>query len=527
MQRFTLLFLLVFFLAIQSFSSQIIVSGNVSGNWNTDTVLVTANIHIADGDVLTISAGTLVQFQGYYRFRIDGQLLALGSETDSILFTINDTTGFSNIKKGTGGWSGLWFENVGAANDSSLFGYCRFEYSKAIFDPDSTFWYGGAVCARDFSKVRFSNSMFYFNAAYKNGGAIYARQADIQVDQCAFINNFCGQTSLYGYGGGICLEYSDAAITRNYFTLNSSTGVGGGLSFEYSDPRIESNYFYDNYSAIGGALVCLRSAGTKPIVNNLVEANSSYFYGGGIAMLQSSTPLTNNTIVANFSSSGGGLYFNASAFPVIKNCVVWDNYDYGGGGPQVYIWDTFSAPEFYYCVMEGGVEQFGGTGGSGDFIGVYENCFETDPEFTGSGNDPFQPSQTSICIDNGTPDTTGLNLPEVDFAGNNRILNNFVDMGAYETLLVTTTQEAKDEVAAVSVFPSPNNGTFQIQSNQHENLTFQKLTIYNLKGKVVFESENPELLQSEIELPSLPNGIYFTRLAFRERSYAVKFAIQH
>jgi hypothetical protein len=82
------------------------------------------------------------------------------------------------------------------------------------------------------------------------------------------------------------------------------------------------------------------------------------------------------------------------------------------------------------------------------------------------------------------------------------------------------------KLATFSIFPNPNNGTFQIQSRQQENLSFQKLSIYNLEGKVVFVSENPELLQSEIELPSLPNGMYFAQLAFRENTYSVKFLIQ-
>jgi bifunctional DNase/RNase len=82
------------------------------------------------------------------------------------------------------------------------------------------------------------------------------------------------------------------------------------------------------------------------------------------------------------------------------------------------------------------------------------------------------------------------------------------------------------QVPVFIVFPNPNNGAFQIQLKQQENLTFQKLTIYNLEGKAVFVSENPELLQSEIKLPSLPDGIYFAQLAFRENTYSVKFLIR-
>jgi predicted outer membrane repeat protein len=493
MYKFLFLALSGLIICTQGFSTHIIVSGNVSGNWNVDTVFVVDNLQVNSGQVLTISPGILVQFQGHFRLKVDGQLLAMGIEGDSILFSVSDTTGFSNMQTSDGAWNGLWFYHVAPVNDSSIFEYCKFEFGKAAFDPDSTNWYGGAACVREFNRLRFSNCRFVNNRAYKNGGAIYAKESNLKVTKSSFENNDCGQESLYGYGGAICLEYSNGVVGRNYFTQNSSTGVGGGLSFEYSDPLIESNYFYDNYSAIGGGFVCLRSNGIRPVVNNLVIENSSNFFGGGIAIIETIKPFTNNTVAGNFSGAGGGLYFNSSTFPVFNNCVVWGNYDLGGGGPQVYIWDTFSAPEFYYCVVEGGVEQFGGTGGSGGgFIGNYENCYEIDPDFSGSGGHPFQPSQNSICINNGTPDTTGLLLPHVDFAGNNRIMNYYIDIGAYETLVMTSARENEFLEDGIYVYPNP----FQSEVNiAFTVLKSEKVSIWllNAKGQMVKELKNSTL----------------------------------
>jgi len=485
-----------------------------------DTVFVTDDIMVASGQVLNISPGTLVQFNGHYRFRVDGQVLAMGMEGDSILFTVSDTTGFSNLQSGDGAWNGLWFYHLSPVNDSSIFEYCEFEFGKAAFDNDSTNWYGGAACVREFDRLRFSNCRFVNNRAYKNGGAIYAKDATFKIEHSAFENNFCGQPTLYGYGGGICLEYSNAVICRNYFINNRSTGVGGGLSFEYSDPQIESNHFYDNYSAIGGGFVCLRSSGTRPIVNNLVEANSSLFFGGGIAVLETTMPFTNNTVVANFSGAGGGLYFNASSFSVFKNCVVWDNYDLGGGGPQVYIWDTFSAPEFYYCDVEDGAEQFGGTGGGGGFIGVYENCYEIDPLFTGTGQHPYQPSPNSICINNGTPDTSGLYLPEYDFAGNNRIMNYYLDIGAYETLVITSNPEFNSNTEGIFVFPNPFESEVNITFKLMEPHAI-RVWIMDSKGRMVNELENSVLVSGSYQYhwavgnsPGMTgrDGIYFLNI---------------
>jgi hypothetical protein len=93
-------------------------------------------------------------------------------------------------------------------------------------------------------------------------------------------------------------------------------------------------------------------------------------------------------------------------------------------------------------------------------------------------------------------------------------------------VVLPTSIKQHSEQGEFNIFPNPTNGTFQIHSKQQENLSFQKLTIYNLEGKAVFESENPELLQSEIALPSLPNGMYFAKLSFSENTYSVKFLIQ-
>lgn len=82
---------------------------------------------------------------------------------------------------------------------------------------------------------------------------------------------------------------------------NSSTGGGGGLFFEYSSPRIVSNEFYNNSSVIGGGFVSLQSEGIISLVNNIVEGNSSIFFGVGIAFVESSSLLVNYTIIENLA----------------------------------------------------------------------------------------------------------------------------------------------------------------------------------------------------------------------------------
>jgi hypothetical protein len=140
--------------------------------------------------------------------------------------------------------------------------------------------------------------------------------------------------------------------------------------------------------------------------------------------------------------------------------------------------------------VEGGVGQFGGTGGG--FIGIYENCFEIDPNFSGVGNHPWQPLQNSICINNGTPDTTGLFLPETDFAGNARIMNYNVDIGAYETLVITSEMETSDKTGLSSVSPNPFRSEVNIEFYLDENTPVQ-ITLCNSLGMVLRQLENAVL----------------------------------
>jgi hypothetical protein len=67
-----------------------------------------------------------------------------------------------------------------------------------------------------------------------------------------------------------------------------------------------------------------------------------------------------------------------------------------------------------------------------------EGNIDEDPQFCGFGDDPYQLTEGSPCIDAGTPDTTGLFLPPWDLLYNQRIWDGngygdaIIDMGCYE-----------------------------------------------------------------------------------------------
>jgi len=422
---------LIFLLTFNSagLSQTILIQGPQSGMMEADTVLVGGNVTVPAGEQLIFKAGTRVVATGHFGFDVHGSISAIASADSPIIFSVADTSGFSNYENGRGGWDGLHFTGTDPYSDSSVFEYCRFEYGKAV--GDSLEKMGGIFNIRNFGRISVSNCTFINNYAYHWGGAIFAESGDISISHCLFTENVCGQEAPpYGYGGAVCLRHSRPEISYCEFTGNTSTGIGGAISLEYTDAQVSKNKFYENFSGLGGALGYLRSAPGRIMEGNLFANNSCLFFGGAIAFIKANPLVLHNTFTENNSYSyGGAVYCNDSAAPVIINTIIQGNH--AGEGAQIYIWDILSAPEFYHCNIQGGKEAFGGTGGIG-FHSGYSNNIDTISEFLNSGPHPYSLSNSSPCINKGMFDPEWEYYPDKDLSENPRVSGILPDIGAYE-----------------------------------------------------------------------------------------------
>jgi parallel beta-helix repeat protein len=456
MKKFLCIFstLVFVFAAFQvSKADSIEVSGIVSGTWNVDTVIVTADIQIREAESLAILPGVMVLFQGEYFFEVKGALNATGTENFPILFTCADTTGFHNDTMPDGGWKQIRIENIVSSVDSTIFRYCHFEYGKAVSN-DTVYGYGGAILIRNADKATIENCHFQNNYAYFNGGAVYLENAGILVKGNHFENNHCGQTfAYYGYGGGICTDWGKPTIMQNTFIQNTSTGIAGGLCVRFSDCPVSHNIFISNYSALGGGFGILHIDTCRFVIhNNLFTQNGAEFFGAAISNNDCSPTYVNNTIAGNHcDGGGGGFYCKDSVVPVLFNNIIYGNTQFGGESNQVYLWDLLSQPHFYYNNIEGGKENFYGTGGSA-FYGDYENNIDENPMFE-AGLFSIEPE--SPCVNTGNPDTSNLMVPEKDLAENLRIAGGFIDMGAFENQIPVGVIGTTSEKTFFKV-PSPN-----------------------------------------------------------------------
>jgi predicted outer membrane repeat protein len=490
-------------LLIPASADSIIVQGEVSGQWSVDTVYVAGDIIVISGEQLLIDPGVVVIFQGPYALIVKGSVQAVTDWDAPVVFTVADTTGFSVDSIADGGWRGIRFDQLLPENDSSIFKYCYFYFGKRVAEemPSGN---GGAFYIRAFDKVRIEDCLFEHNFASFNGGAIYLDSSNVVIRDNQFLDNRCGPAlDPWGYGGAICSDNARPLIWHNYFEGNSSTGTGGGIAMRFRDGIINNNEFIGNHSALGGAIAVLHIDNINYTnCNNLIVNNTADFFGGGIANLDASPKWINATIASNTSMYGGGIYSKDSVVPVYHNCIIWDNIAFSGYGNQAYFFEPYSQADFYYCDVEGGIDDFGGSGGVGGFFGAWEHTFDLDPEFRGSGPTPFQLNDGSPGVNTGDPDTTGLLLPVIDLWGCGRVCFDVIDIGPYEICLLGTGNSLVNE-DGIGIHPNPVASDCRITASYE----IKQVEVYDFLGKRV-KKVNPGSLETVVDLTDLQPGLY-------------------
>lgn len=512
--------ILLFSACFHVYGQTFYISGQQNGILDADTIYLTGNVSVPATDSLVFNPGTRVISTGHFGFDVEGRIMARGKKNNPVLFTMGDTTGFSDFLTERGGWCGFDFKNIVSATDSSVFTHCIFSYTKALRDSLNAF--GGAFNINNFHKIRIQNCTFSNHYARLWGGAMFCESSDIIIDSCLFENNFCGQPDPpYGYGGAICFRYSAPKITNSRFISNHSTGIGGAVSLDFSDAFLQNNFFTENSSGLGGALGYIRSQPQQAVANNIFFRNNCTFFGGAVAFLRSNPLFIHNTLIENSSNSyGGGLYCNDSATPAIVNSIVYHNL--APVGHEVYIWDIYSAPAFYHCNIKGGMAEFGGTGGtaySGDFV----NNIDIDPKLIESAPYHCMLMEDSPCIDAGTVSFSGKTYPTLDFIGNPRISGSGPDIGAFE-YRSNLGSGVFSSSSGYAVYPNPFYSGLNITVTRPPSSEVS-LKIVNMTGSVILEKNFP-VGMTEFNWDgkdsggnATPPGLYLIRIQSRDTNH--------
>ncbi|MCF7793853.1 MAG: Ig-like domain-containing protein [Candidatus Cloacimonetes bacterium] len=209
--------------------------------------------------------------------------------------------------------------------------------------------------------------------------------------------------------------------------------IQGGFAPAYPDNQGGNIYsqIYDEINLInciiekgnahsGGGIYAWQS--DVNLINCVLNENQSDWEGGAGWFQLSQVNMINSTFADNSSDHDcGGVKFELGDVtqPQIVNSIFWNN------GDEPILPNDGSLTDITYCNIETG---FSGSGN-----------ISVDPNFTGETDHPYNIHKSSYCLNAGKQDTTGLNLPQYDLLGNERIYAhansafNRPDMGAYES----------------------------------------------------------------------------------------------
>jgi len=319
-----------------------IVGGPIFENttWTKDgnPYIVIDTIDVLSGVTLTIEPGVQVKFNSGERLLVSGDLIAIGTETEPILFTSN----LPNPQPGD--WGNIEFlegslptqvDPSGNYLSGSILKHCIVEYG------------GKNVYAAIWVISHYISNCIIRNNTTEAIRSVGSPTAITYVIENQLINNSSGVVGYYMLIDGNQIYNNNAdsigGIYAHWSTVTNNIVSGNGNRvYEYLDTRlggisaesstVEKNIVRDNFGKDGGGIKVFSST----VKDNVVIGNTAVSRGAGISAINS---ILQNNIVSNNkltggpstgNEGGGGIYAEDST---IDDNIVMLNYShlYGGG----------------------------------------------------------------------------------------------------------------------------------------------------------------------------------------------------
>jgi hypothetical protein len=355
-----------------------------SGTWYNHNVpyVMWGNMDVTDLNTLTINPGTELQFRSNIRLRILGSLVAIGTPSDRIVFTSNQTP------PTPGFWSRLYFDG---ADTGSVLDHCDILYAGNGGN-------GSIEINNSANNVTITNCLVQDGSSY---GIFNRSNSETAIGNSTIQN--CGNYAIYTFGDKVksitgsmtiagnnpnAIRVDPQTITTgtwhnhnvpyviwndmdvadlNTLTINPGTevqfrpgdrmrilgtliavgtpterivftsnqavptpGDWSRLLFEAADPGTILEYCDILYGGATNGNLDIYNSGTNVMINN---CNIKFSSTRGVYINSGSVPtFINNTITLN---TGNGIFINGASSALFGNTVSEWNEVYGNGGFQL------------------------------------------------------------------------------------------------------------------------------------------------------------------------------------------------
>jgi len=329
----------------------------------------------------------------------------------------------------------VFSSNSGAYRGGGLWGY-GVTLTDATFIGNSASYGGGMYGNGTLTQVTFES-----NSASSYGGGMYSFY-ELTLTDGAFHSNTAGSG-----GGGLYISSGNGVLSNVTFSSNSTSGSGGGVNNRGARSIIFTNVTFNGNTAgdRGGGLYNDSTQGSvaldSVVLANVVFSGNAAAHGGGMyhsgfSSNPGSVALTNVTLSHNTASgTGGGIRLAEYAISRLNNTILWGND--APDGAQINIGTPITA-----TVASSNIQGSGGSGVGWDAsLGAdLGGSIDADPQFvspiitttmvpTTTGDYRLLAASPAIDVGDNNAVPAGVTT---DLAGNPRIHNGVVDMGAYE-----------------------------------------------------------------------------------------------
>ena len=343
-------------------------------------------------------------------------------------------------------WIGIIFENI---YDTSQSG--GVEENGVIFIPNSL----------NANNLKIKNSVFRSN--YSNGYLLKIRKFNqgLLIENTKFINN-----TIVNMG----LVYVQSDSTNGYiFTRWANVLVAD------NDINLTALDIYREDWNNGSTL--------DVVINNSTFVNNDY----------------NGTYGNSITASGNG-----SVNLNINNVIFWQNTTNGTAATRD-ISDGLSST--YDVFIRNSIANVSSNAGTyGTFNAT--NVTTLDPATDNLNLDTeYKPTSASnYIVDQGDNAYYDVALfGDLDLAGNDRVFNNTIDLGAYEYISTLSVDDVSLNTNSVRLYPNPVSDRLFVKSDN----TIDLITIYNVNGQIIKQTE---AFYNGLDVSGLNAGLYFINI---------------